>query len=68
MTLKAGIQEDLLNRVDRVLKGLVLGQPAGFMENLLALEDIHQIVDLGNEEGRTSAVRVWRSWCCDCVS
>jgi hypothetical protein len=50
VTPRAGIQEDLMNRADRVLKGLVLGQPARFMENLLALEDIHQIVDLGNEE------------------
>jgi len=56
VALKAGVQEDLVNRADRVLEGLVKGQPAGLEESLLSLENIHQIVscyldvDLGKEE------------------
>ena len=56
VALKAGIQEDLVDRADQVLQGLVKGQPANLQDSLLSLESIHQLVscfldvDLEKEE------------------
>ena len=56
VALKAGIQEDLVGRVDQVFEEMVKGLPASMPDSLLNLEDIHQLVscfldvDIGKEE------------------
>ena len=56
VALKAGIQEDLVGRVDQVLEEMSKGLPASLPVSLLNLENLHQLVsclldvDFGKEE------------------
>merc|ERR1712013_586347 len=56
VALKAGIQEDMVGRVDQVLEEMSKGLPASLPDSLLNLENFHQLVsclldvDFGKEE------------------